>query len=148
MNFMNDEYFVDTNILVYAFDLNEPAKRKIAQTWVNDITCGKKKGMISNQVLGELFAALTKKPKNFSLTDAQIIVNGLIESPHWHKVNYHSGTIKKAMNQCALTKNGFWDTLMMETAVENQSAVILTENTKDFQHVSMRVVNPFKTTQK
>jgi len=31
IHYMNDKYFADTNILVYAFDNHDPVKQKIAQ---------------------------------------------------------------------------------------------------------------------
>ena len=95
---MNDEFFVDTNILVYAFDLSEKEKRNKAKRIVEEVTKGKKNAFISNQVLGELFTVLTKKIVNpLHKTEAQIIVNGLIDSVHWKKVNYTFGTVSKAV---------------------------------------------------
>ena len=58
---MKDDPFYDTNILFYAYDLNEPVKRKICKKIVEDVFLGKKKGIISNQVLVELYNAMTRK---------------------------------------------------------------------------------------
>jgi predicted nucleic acid-binding protein len=34
---MNDKYFADTNILVYAFDNRDPVKQKVAQNLLETI---------------------------------------------------------------------------------------------------------------
>ncbi len=142
---MNDEFFVDTNILVYAFDVSEKQKRQIAKNIVEDITKGRKKGVISNQILGELFIVLTNKITNpLNEENAQIIVNGIIDSVNWKKVNYTTSTIHQAMDTVIKEKRPFWDTIITETMLENKIYVILTENTKDFKSKNITAHNPFK----
>ena len=146
---MSDEFFVDTNILVYAFDESEKQKRSIAKTIVKDITKGRKRGIISNQVLGELFVALTKKIENpLEKAKAQIIVNGFIDSVHWKKINYAAYTVSKATETSIKEKMHFWDSLIVETMLENNVYVILTENTKHFKFKHIKAKNPFETLSK
>ena len=142
---MGDEFFVDTNILVYAFDKTEKQKHKIAQELIKDVTLGKIKGVVSSQVLGELFEALTKKLEcQIEKNTAQLIVNGLIDSVHWKKINYTQNTVSKAINASIAEKKPFWDSLIAETMVENSVFSILTEDTKDFSTNLIKPVNPFK----
>ncbi|MBT8421337.1 MAG: hypothetical protein KJO08_10840 [Gammaproteobacteria bacterium] len=57
---MNDKYFADTNLLVYAFDNREPNKQQIAQSLLN--TFGSAGNLtLSTQVLQEFFVAVTRK---------------------------------------------------------------------------------------
>ncbi|MCR4336089.1 MAG: PIN domain-containing protein [archaeon] len=141
---MKDEFFVDTNVLVYAFDESEPNKRRKAKTLVEDITKGKLKGTISNQILGELFTALTKKIENpLQKAQAQIIVNGLIDSQHWKKTNYTTQTISRAVETSINEKKPFWDSVILETMLENKVYTIYTENTKDFTNTKINTINPF-----
>lgn len=142
---MSDELFVDTNVLVYAFDESEKQKREIAKRIFGEIAKGEKRGVISNQVLGELFFALTQKMENpISGENAQIIVNGLLDSVHWKKINYTAFTISKAIEASIKEKNPFWDTLIAETMIENKIFTILTENTKHFRSTHIKGINPFK----
>ncbi|MBU2100659.1 PIN domain-containing protein [Candidatus Micrarchaeota archaeon] len=142
---MNDNFFVDTNILVYAFDLSEKEKRKHAKRIVESVTSGKDTAFVSNQVLGELFTALTKKIEvPLSKTHAQIIVNGFIDSVHWKKINYTSATVSRAIETSVSQKTPFWDSLIAETMLENNVFVILTENSKDFKLKHITASNPFK----
>lgn len=142
---MSDEFFIDTNILVYAFDETEKQKHKIAQGLVRDITLGRVKGVVSNQVLGELFVALTKKlEKPIDKKTTQIIINGLIDSLHWRKINYTEKTISKAVETSISLRTPFWDSVILETMLENKVYTILTENTKDFPIGQITSKNPFK----
>lgn len=73
---MIEKAFVDTNILVYAHDLDASAKHKTAQTllaglWENET------GRISIQVLHEFYVTVTRKIPN-PLSSA--IARGIIEN--------------------------------------------------------------------
>ena len=142
---MGDEFFVDTNILVYAFDKTEKQKHKIAQEIIKGVTLGEIKGVVSSQVLGELFEALAKKLEHpIEKNTAQLIINGLIDSGHWKKINYTQTTVSKAINASITEKKPFWDSLIAETMLENGVFIILTENTKDFSINPIKPINPFK----
>src|SRR3989344_8252010 len=143
---MKDDYFfIDTNVLVYAFDESEKAKREKAKKIVEKITKGEMKGAVSGQVLGELFTVLLKKiEKPVEKEKARIIVNGLIDSVHWKKINYSEKTISNAMDRAINDKTPFWDSLIAETMIENKVPVILTENLKDFKSKELKAVNPFE----
>jgi predicted nucleic acid-binding protein len=56
---MSDHDFLDTNILVYAYDISDPAKQRVAQDLVRKAVGG---GLvISTQVLAEFAATLLHK---------------------------------------------------------------------------------------
>jgi len=140
---MKDETFIDTNILVYAFDESEKQKRAIAKKIVSDITTGEMEATVSNQVLAEFFIVVTTKiEKPISAANAKIIVDGIIESLHWRKINYTSKTVSKAIEASITGKNHFWDTLIKETMLENGVYAIMTENTKDFKSGQIKAINP------
>lgn len=145
MNCMSGEIFVDTNVLAYAFDESEKAKREIAKKLVKQITLGELNGVVSNQVLAEFFTVLTKKINApIDKQTAQAIVNGFIDSIHWKKINYTEKTVGRAMETACAEKTSFWHALIAETMIESQVYKILTENTKDFQTKQIIAENPFK----
>ena len=140
---MKDETFIDTNILVYAFDESEKQKRAIAKKIVSDITTGEMEATVSNQVLAEFFIVVTTKIETpISAANAKIIVDGIIESLHWRKINYTSKTVSKAIEASITGKNHFWDALIKETMLENGVYAIMTENTKDFKSEQIKAINP------
>jgi len=140
---MKDETFIDTNILVYAFDESEKQKRAIAKKIVSDITTGEMEATVSNQVLAEFFIVVTTKIETpISAANAKIIVDGIIDSLHWRKINYTSKTVSKAIEASITGKNHFWDALIKETMLENGVYAIMTENTKDFKSEQIKAINP------
>ena len=144
MNYMKDEIFYDTNILIYAYDETEPEKRSLCKNLVEEVFRGKRNGVVSNQVLGELFKALVEKLK-VSAEDAKSIVYGIIDSMNWKKINYNETTIKKAISVAIEFKAKFWDAVIAETMKENEIVKIYTENEEDFKRIpGIKVINPFK----
>lgn len=144
MNFMKDRIFFDANVICYAFDINEPAKREICQGMVREVLKGEIIGVVSNQVLGEIFNAAIKKlrvpPK-----EARIMVQGIIESDKWQKIAYTCETINRATERFEQLGVPFWDLVIAETLKENEIEKIATENERDFKGISgIKVINPFK----
>ncbi len=58
---MKDELFFDSNVICYAYDLSEPSKRDRCLSLVEGALDGQIKGIISSQVLVEIFNAFTRK---------------------------------------------------------------------------------------
>jgi predicted nucleic acid-binding protein len=52
--------FVDTNVLVYAFDKSSSSKKRVAQRLMNELM-EEDRLRVSTQVLQELFVTLTRK---------------------------------------------------------------------------------------
>ena len=139
---------IDTNLIVYAFDLSETRKRNVCKKLIEDVFKGKRKMYISNQILGEFFNVVTRFVKRpLSIEHAKEIVKGIIESENWIKVNYTVKTIEKALGLVEKFNIGFWDALIVATMMENDIDVIYTENEKDFKKVpGIKVINPIRKT--
>jgi predicted nucleic acid-binding protein len=60
MSFMSGRVFVDTNILVYAYDADAAEKRQIARMLITSLW-GQKSGVLSRQVLQEFYVVTTRK---------------------------------------------------------------------------------------
>lgn len=141
---MADEIFFDTSIIVYAYDETEVEKRPICEEIVRNCFEGKFVGVISNQILSELFFVLTTK-KGVSKDDAQTIVDSLIKSENWIKVNYKVDTVKKSIVASKTINVLFWDILVAETMKENGINKIYTEDEDNFKKIpGIKTINPFK----
>ncbi|MGB9776100.1 MAG: PIN domain-containing protein [Anaerolineae bacterium] len=57
---MNSRIFLDTNVLVYAYDRSEPEKQQQAIR-VLDALVVRGRGAVSTQVLAEFFITVTRK---------------------------------------------------------------------------------------
>ena len=139
---MKDESFYDTNILIYAYDLNEPRKRKLCKQIVKDVFSGRDVGVVSGQILVELYNSLTRKLA-VPADSARKIVESFILSENWLKINYNENTIKAALKSSFAFKSPFLDTLIAETMKDHGLNTIITENEKDFIKIpGIKVINP------
>ncbi len=141
---MRDKILFDTNILVYAYDLDEMEKRKVCSKLVEDVFKGNYDGVVTNQILSEFFNAMTRKIENpLSKEEAIQIVKKYIISAKWIKINYNTDTVLKASVSSSYFKTSFWDTLIAETMKENNISRIFTENKKHFSKIPrINVINP------
>lgn len=57
---MSDRAFLDTNVLVYAFDADSPVKQAIARRLLEELAL-RGRCVLSTQVLQELFVTVTRK---------------------------------------------------------------------------------------
>lgn len=141
---MTDKSLIDTTIIVYAYDSSEKEKREKCKSIVSKIFKGESQAYITNQILAELFFVLTKKIENpISKETAEIIIDSIINSPHWHILNYSSKTIPQAIQLTKKFNIPFWDSLITATMIENNVFSIITENASDFKKIPMlKVINP------
>ncbi len=132
---------IDTNILVYAFDTAYHEKREISKQIVQEVFLGKRSAVVTNQILAEFCAVVTKKvEKPLSKEEAQSIIGALLASGNWNILNYNSETVL-----CALAlPHPFWDALIIQTLKENNIDTLLTENVKHFQGSGLKIQNPFQ----
>ncbi len=139
---MNDKSFVDTNIMVYAHDLDagekhEIAKRTLITLWESGT------GVISTQVLQEFYVTLTRKvsnPLKKSLVRS-ILKNYLV----WEVVVNNGETILHAIEIEENYNISFWDSMIVSAAYSKNAAFIITEDLNDGQQIEgIIIVNPFK----
>jgi predicted nucleic acid-binding protein len=138
---MTERFLIDTNILVYAFTNIDSKKQKNAKEIIykaRDLGFG----YISKQNIIELIDTNRKFSKNLSNKELDKIITGL-ES--LKIIDYNTTTIKKALDIQTQTNISFFDSLIIQTMIENNIYLIYTENEKDFRKTKqISVINPFK----
>ena len=140
---MTSDFLFDTNVIVYAFDNDEPDKRKKAMPIIEDVFEDRLVGFISNQIMAELYHVLTRKQRVSKQTAASII-SDIISCPSWVKIDYKADTVSKAIFISSSFSMSFWDSLIAATMLENNITKIYTENTKDFRKIpGIQPTNPF-----
>ena len=143
---MPDRKFIDTSVLVYAFDRSEPAKHAVASRLLGETSERVGSRVISVQVLLELYNVLTRFISNpLPQNEAATIVDKLYEAASWEKLDYNAIVTRRAIVTAAERRTKIWDTLIAETMKENGVFTIITENEKDFGRIpGIRALNPFK----
>jgi predicted nucleic acid-binding protein len=139
---MIENNFVDTNILVYAYDGDAGRKHDIAVELMNDLWATKN-GILSTQVLCEFFVTVTKKiPNPIDINHARTIVEDYISS--WPIINVTEEMIIDAIDATSNHSLSFWDALIWSTAKNSGASRVYTE---DFQHRfvldNVKFINPF-----
>lgn len=135
--------FVDTNILVYAYDATAGEKRRAARAAVAGLwrTCA---GLISTQVLQEFYVTVTRKvPRPLEASLAGEIVADLLT---WDVVVNDGESILRAFQIERRQRISFWDALIVAAAVRGGADVLLTEDLPHGQTLAgVLVRNPFLT---
>lgn len=140
-------FFFDTNVLAYAFDESDEKRRKSCADLVRAGFQGEIGCCVSNQILSELFVVLTKHiGKPLPREKASVIVNGLIDSSKWTKINYTDLTVRRALEDLQNINTSFWNILIAETMREVGVRTLYTENVRDFKNIPwIEIKNPLAT---
>jgi len=136
-------FLIDTNILVYASELEEGAKNQKSKELINRCWQGKDTLAVSAQNLAEFVFVTTKKTK-LDLEEAKTFVGYIVNFNGFKKIDYSAKTILSAIEIANEFKMPFWDSLLAATMRENGIFNIYTENAKDFKMPWINAVNPFK----
>jgi predicted nucleic acid-binding protein len=135
-------HFLDTNIFVYTFDLQNSKKAKLAENLIaGALRTGM--GMISYQVAQE-FIAVARKPFQAPMSLQQI-------ERYWHTtlqpllaVHSSPGLIDRALDLARRDQISWYDSLIVAAAIQGDCAVLYSE---DMQHGrrfgDCVVTNPF-----
>lgn len=121
---MSARIFVDTNVLIYAHDLDASAKHEVANSVLRDLW-RQRTGVLSIQVLQEFYVKVTRKirvplPKDV----ARLVVNSYAV---WC-VETTPTEIATAFRIEDESKIGFWDALIVASAAKAGAVRILSEN--------------------
>jgi predicted nucleic acid-binding protein len=139
---MKGKSFVDTNILVYAHDKDAGAKFERAQILTRDLWLSEN-GVISTQVLQELYVALRRKVSDpLSASEAVKILRDHLT---WEVVVNDRGSIIRAVEIETRYQISFWDALIIQAAERAGAEVLYSEDLSNRQlYAGVQVLNPFK----
>jgi predicted nucleic acid-binding protein len=133
--------FVDTNVLVYAFDKSDSTKKRIALRLLDGLM-GDDRLRLSTQILQELFVTLTRKVARCCSSEEALAV--LENLAVWPIVTIDYAAIRAAAGLAAEAKISFWDALVVVAAARSGANVMYTEDLNDGQEIlGVRIDNPF-----
>ena len=137
---MNGKTFVDTNMLVYAHDIDAKAKHEAAKVVLRDLW-RTRTGVLSVQVLQEFYVNVTRKiPRPLPRNAARQVVSAY---SIWC-VDTAASDISMAFKIEHASKIGFWDALIVASAVQSGAARIVSEDLNAGQVIAgVRIENPF-----
>jgi predicted nucleic acid-binding protein len=137
---MNAIRFLDTNILLYAYDQDAPVKRNIALRQVEKGWDSLGETAISVHVLQEMYVNLERHGVSRPVA-GQIIQDFSL----WPVVDNSLSLFHAALNEQARWKIAFWDALILAAARASGASELVSE---DFSHGQdydgVHAINPFR----
>jgi predicted nucleic acid-binding protein len=137
---MNDKTFVDTNVLIYAHDIDAGAKHEIAKRIMRELW-SERAGLLSTQVLQEFYVNVTRKIASpLSKVSARAVIN-----------SYASWCIENTLVDISTafriedeSQIGFWDALIIALAAKGGAMRLVSEDLNSGQTVmGVLIDNPF-----
>lgn len=131
--------FFDTNILVYAQDGRDPAKRALAQSLVAE-AIEDEELVVSTQVLAEFYATVLRR-KILAPASALALVRLWSENdvvPQTPELLLHGLELQQAHSLSV------WDALVIRAAIEARCDILLSEDLQAGRRFGeLEIVNPF-----
>jgi predicted nucleic acid-binding protein len=139
---MIDKVFVDTNVLVYAHDLDAGQRHDVAVRLVSELW-ETRTAVISTQVLQEFYVNATRKiPSPLPRSTAREIIRTYAS---WQTELIGAPEIETASELEEQHQLSFWDALIVTTARKGGASRVLTEDLNPGQIISgIRIENPFR----
>jgi predicted nucleic acid-binding protein len=137
---MNAAKFLDTNILLYAYDQDAPLKREVALRLVEQGWASLGSVAVSVQVLQEMHVNLERR--GVSRADAAQIIR---DFSLWPVVDNSLLLLHAALEEQARWQLSLWDALILAAARASGATELITEDINPGQdYGGVCVVNPFR----
>jgi len=139
---MNDNYFLDTNIIIYSLDEENPEKQSVANKLIVE-GISNRNAFISYQVVQEFINVATRKFRvPLTIPDARLYVNKVL-MPLW-EVYPGMELIHSALDISGRWHYSFYDSLIIAAALEVPCRKLYSEDLQHGQTIhSLKIVNPF-----
>lgn len=140
---MSDKTFVDTNVLIYAHDVDAKAKHEAATMVLRELW-SERTGVLSMQVLQEFYVNVTRKiARPLARESARLVVGSYAI---WC-VDTTPAELSTAFRIEDESQIGFWDALIIASALKGGATRILSEDLNAGQVIAgLRIENPFANT--
>src|SRR5260370_985331 len=131
-NYMNGRTFVDTNVLIYAHDVDAKSKHATAKNILRELW-SERTGVLSMQVLQEFYVNVTRKIRSpLPKESARLVVSSysiwcMETTPAELSVAF------RIENESQI---GFWDSLIVPAAVQSGAARLLSEDLNPWQKIA------------
>jgi predicted nucleic acid-binding protein len=140
---MSARLFIDTNVIVYAYDTANPEKQAIAQELLaNAVLQGD--AAVSAQVFGEFFHTVVVRRKLMTSEEAALAITAIEGGIEVAQITFQ--LVKDAIEIHERYQLRYWDSLIVATARHLGCREVASEDLTDGQdYGGVVVANPFKT---
>jgi len=136
---MKDKCFVDTNILIYLYSVDEVEKRETIEKVLEQ----ENQAIISTQVINEFINVMLKKKRTNFIEISKAIKEF---SAYFEIVDIKLTTIEQAIFVADKYHYSYFDSLIISAALENNCLLLYTEDLHSGQLVEnrLKIINPFQ----
>lgn len=136
---MPAERFLDTNILLYGYDLDAPDKRCIAQALLEQAWLQPGRTAISVQVLQEFYVNFVRA--GHAATDAAALID---DFSRWPVIDNTLTVFRLGLSLQSRWQVSLWDAQILAAAQTSGARELFTEDLNHGQdYGGIRVINPF-----
>jgi predicted nucleic acid-binding protein len=137
---MSGRTFIDTNVLIYAHDIDTKAKNEIAKAVLRELW-SERTGVLSMQVLQEFYINVTRKIASPLSKDS---ARSVVTSYAIWCAETTPTEISAAFRIEDESRIGFWDALIVSSAVRSGATRLLSEDLNAGQRIAgILIENPF-----
>jgi len=137
---MSAKSFIDTNVLIYAHDVDAKGKHQVAKDLLSRLW-SERSGILSAQVLQEFYVNVTRKIRSPLRKDAARLA---VNSYALWCVETTPAEISAAFRIEDEAQIGFWDALIISCAAKGGATRVLSEDLSSGQRIAgILVQNPF-----
>ena len=138
---MPDKVFIDSNVLIYAYSIDEPQKQQVLKGLLDT----HEKLVISTQTINEFISVAIKK-KRLDSAMLPVVINDFFSIFLVEIID--QAIIQKAIALAARYRYSYFDSLMLASALTSDCSVLYSED-MHHNHViekTLQIVNPFDQT--
>lgn len=139
---MSDPVLLDTNVLVYAEDNSEQAKRDTARQVIEHLL-ESRRAAVTTQVCAEFYSAVTRRFRN-SLSDEEVAGRVRTYATLMPVLDTTLAVILEAMRGVVRYRMSYYDAQIWAAARLNGIGTVLSEDFRNGQEIEgVRFVDPF-----
>lgn len=136
---MPADRFLDTNIILYAYDRDAGAKRDVAQSILEDALRHPHRTAVSVQVLQEFFVNFVRKGN--SIEETTTLIDDLT---HLSVIDNTLALFRTGLTLQSRWQISLWDSMILAAAKASGAKELITEDLNHEQdYGSIRAINPF-----
>jgi predicted nucleic acid-binding protein len=137
---MSAKTFIDTNVLIYAYDIDAMAKNEAAKMVLRELW-SERTGVLSMQVLQEFYINVTRKIASPLSKD---LARTVVSSYAIWCMETTPAEVTAAFRIEDESQIGFWDAMIVSAAVKSGARRILSEDLNAGQRIAgILIENPF-----
>lgn len=132
--------FVDTNVLIYPLQEDDPKKAAIATAWIERLA-EREALVVSPQIINEFVSVATRR---YSFVPTALVLAKARDYSEFCRARLDANTVLAAMDVFLAHRTSWWDAVMLASAIDFGCDLVLTEDLQSGRDIEgMLILDPF-----